>query len=252
MTESNHQRGCLQDEKHIKVANTLSNHKFGKDRDSSILRLIESQTVLNTDQIRLLFFRDVSVQMACRRLQRLTQTKRLKRDRHSMSEPYFYYRDKKPGQLDHALGVSWVYTWLSINLKTWEKLHSFEREVPGYGILRPDGFAAVKNIWQSSFRFFFIEFDIAESGNRFNKHLLYNNLYSSEGYTSSWWASLARRFPPVIIVTTGKKERIIERIRGNNENNLEFQVYTLDQIREECFEWHKQQPKLSGRIVRDS
>ncbi len=224
MRESNHQRGCR--------------------RDNMVIQAVETQKVLNTEQIKLLFFPDVSIQMACRRLQKLVKKGLLKRDRLSMAEPYYYYVDKKPGQVEHSLAVSWTYTWIRLNLKSWERLQSFEREVSGYKVLRPDGFAAIKNVWENKFRFCFVEMDLAESGNKFDKVSKYNTLYSNEGYIGFWWVPLANRFPPVIIVTTGRIQPIYEHIKAENVNNIEFQAFTLDEIKRGCYLWHRQQRKL--------
>lgn len=212
-----------------------SNHQKSFCRDNEIIRIVESQGAMNTDQLKLLVFSDVSYQMACRRLQKLAEKKRLARDRYSMAEPYFYYiPGKKPGQIEHVLAVSWVYTWLRSNLKSWERLHSFERE-SNYKILRPDGFVAIKNVWENKYRFCFIEMDVAESGNKFDKIAKYNTLFASEGYYGSWWVPLTERFPPVIVVTTGREQQVREYIKLDNINNLEFQVFSLDQIKEGCY-----------------
>jgi hypothetical protein len=228
-----------------------SNHKKGYCRNNAIVTEIAKNTALNTDQLKLLFFQDVSNQMACRVLSRMVEDKKvLKRDRLSMSEPYFYYTDKKPGQIEHVLGMSWVYVWLKSNLHSWEQLHSFQREID-YRILRADGFAAIKNVWTNKYRFLFLEMDIAKSGNKFDKVSKYNTFYTNEGYLGAWWVPLTERFPPVMIVTTGRKERIQGIVKAENANGLEFQVFTLEEIKRGCSLWHRQQHKHSGQIVRD-
>lgn len=208
----------------------LSNHKKGSQRDKELLRLIESQGCMNTDQIRLLMFRCVSKQVCNRRLLKLTEKGLLKRDRYSINEPFFYYLDKRPGQVEHVLGVSWVYVWVNLKLNSWEKLHSFEREIT-FKILRSDGLVSIKNNVTKELRFMFIEMDIAESGNKFKKSELYNKLYSTEGYKGTWWSSLLKRFPQVVVVTTDNVKKIQERI-GSSE--IEFRVYSLETIKEEC------------------
>jgi DNA-binding HxlR family transcriptional regulator len=218
-----------------------SNHQKGYRRDNEIVAIIEKQKVLNTDQLKLLF-PDTSERMLYRRLQRLTERRMIGRDRLSFSEPNFFYKGKKPGQVEHSLAVSWVYVWLLANLKSWEKMHSFERET-SYRILRTDGFAAIKNVWENKFRFCFVEADLSD--NPFDKIAKYNTLFASEGYIGSWWVPLADRFPPVIVVTAGREKQIRDIIKAENVNNLEFQVYSLNQIKEGCI-WHRQQRKLSA------
>lgn len=176
--------------------------------------------------------------MAQGRLKKLHEGKTLKRDRLSLDEPFFYYLDKRPGQLEHRLAVNWVYVWFrKVKAKRgWEKLHSFEWEVPYELIVRPDGFAAIKNIPYGKLTFYFVELDIAESGNAFDKVMRYNKLYKSRKFMNYWWGSLATGFPSIIVVTTTerKKKFILDKIAKENECDLDFQVYTLDQIKEEC------------------
>ncbi|AFM01430.1 hypothetical protein Desde_3138 [Desulfitobacterium dehalogenans ATCC 51507] len=203
-----------------------------------MLSLLEECQVLDTDQIKLLFFDTVSLRMAQQRLRKLVKDKKLiKRDRLSFDRPYFYYLDKRPGQLEHKLAVNWVYVWFNKRIKKgWEKFHSFEWEVPYGKILRPDGFAAIKNLAYNKLTFYFVELDIAESKNEFDKVTKYNRLYSSQEYMNYWWGPLAVGFPSIVIVTTTnrRKNSILEKITKDNEYGLDFQVFTLDQIKEEC------------------
>jgi len=113
-------------------------------------------------------------------------------------------------------------------------LHSFEREV-AHKTLRPDALICVRGTWTDSFSFFYGEFDIAESGHDFaEKVKRYNNFYSSGEYLKMWWVPLAKRFPVIRVVTTGKIDSIQKKITHENVNNLEFQVFSLDQVKEEC------------------
>lgn len=211
-----------------------SNHQRGSLRDKAIFRLLSPNVAFNTEQIKLILFRDNVERIVQRRLKILADKKAIKRDRISIDEPYFYYQDRKPGQVEHVLGVSWIYTWVLMTLTPMERLHCFDREVKEYKTVRPDVFMGIKNLFTGAFTFFFLEFDIAESGNDFDKVAKYNALFASESYSSAWWVPLSKRFPAIVIVTTGSVERINERIKVENVNNLEFRVYTLSQIKEEC------------------
>jgi len=213
----------------------LNHHKKCSHRDKALFRLLESQGALDTDQIQHLLFGDNVPHTARRRLKKLYDTKKIKRDRFSINEPYFYYLDKKPGQVEHVLGVSWVYVWIMSTLTNMEKIHCFDREVKDYKIIRPDAFVGVKNLWKDSISFYFVELDIDESGHDFGiKAGRYNELYKSEGYLKQWWVPLAKRFPPIIVVTTGRVKKLQEKIDKENVHNLEFRVYSLNQVREEC------------------
>jgi len=213
----------------------LSNHAKCSRRDKELFRLLESHSALDTDQIQHLLFKDNVPHTARRRLKKLADAKKVKRDRFSINEPYFYYLDKRPGQIEHVLGVSWVYVWIMSTLSSMEKIHCFDREIKDYKIIRPDTFVGIKNLWKDSLSFYFVELDIDNSGHDFGiKAGRYNDLYKSEGYLSQWWVHLAKRFPPIIVVTTGKIKTIQEKIAKVNIHNLEFRVYSLNQVKEEC------------------
>lgn len=116
-----------------------------------------------------------------------------------------------------------------------DRLHSFDREVKDYKLIRPDAFCAIKNLWQDAFHFYFIEMDINRSGHDFGKKARkYNELFSSGAYMNQWWVPLSKRFPAIIVVTTGRVKTIKEKIERENVNNLEFRIYSLDTIKEEC------------------
>jgi len=204
-------------------------------RDKELYNLLESQIALNTDMIQLLLFKRNCLRIVQRRLKKLYEGGKISRDRMRLSEPYFYYMDRKPGQIDHVLGVSWVYTWVVLSLSSMEKVHCFDREVKGYKTIRPDAFLGIKNLWQDAYYFYFVELDISRSGNDFGKKVKkYNDLFNSASYMGLWWVSLTKRFPAIIVVTTGRVKTIKEKIEKENVNGLEFRVYSLDQIKEEC------------------
>ncbi|MDQ7094281.1 replication-relaxation family protein [Desulfosporosinus sp. PR] len=211
----------------------MSNHKKGFLRDKALVRLLETQTALDTEQIRLLLFRENSLRIVQRRLKILTERKLIKRGRLSIDSPFYYYLDKRPGQLDHTLGVSWIYTWVYSALSPSMSLHCFEREID-LGMIRPDAFIGVKS-WPGKFSFFFAELDVDESGNNFaEKVRRYNSYYDSGAYRDQWWVPLAKRFPIIRVVTTGNVATLTKKISKANNNNLEFQVFSLHQVKEEC------------------
>ena len=211
----------------------LSNHQKCYRRDKDLIRLLETQAALNTEQIRLLLFRDASLRIVQRRLKKLTERKLIKRSRLSIDSPFYYYLGAKPGQLDHVLGVSWIYVWVCSALSSGMTLHCFDREID-LGIIRPDAFIGVKG-WTGKFSFFFAELDVDESGNDFSEKVKrYNSYYSSGAYQNQWWVSMAKRFPVIRVVTTGHVNSLEKRISKVNANNLEFQVFSLHHVKEEC------------------
>ena len=212
----------------------LSNHAKCSHRDKELFRLLETQGALSTDQIKLLLFPITCLRIVQRRLKKLFDTGRIKRGRLAIDEPYYYYAAKKPGQLEHVLGVSWIYTWVRSSITDAMRLHSFEREVV-HKALRPDALICVKGAWSNSLSFFYAEFDIAESGHDFSEKVKrYNEFYASGEYLKMWWVPMAKRFPVIRVVTTGRVDTVMKKIAKENINNLEFQVFSLQQVKEEC------------------
>lgn len=207
----------------------MSNHTKGYHRDNAILGALKEWQVLNTEQIQLLFFKNVSLRMAQKRLQRLTTLKKIHRQRDYIGQSFYYYLEQKPGQSNHKLGVNWIRLWLQQSLKSWEVPHLWQYE-PNYKSIRPDAFVAIKNVITGKLRFCFIEREC--DTNPFKKVKLYNDLYSTGGYCDAWWTEEAVRFPIVVVVveTTGRMETVKKLIEKDNKHGLEFKVYLLNQI----------------------
>lgn len=135
----------------------MRNTEIGAARDKKILLEIEKCGVLDTEQIRVLFFRHLPYgrRIAQKRLQQLHSRGRLLRGR-EYGRPYYYYLDefKKP---EHRLGVNWVYCWFVKNLKSWETLKwEYEKNIGG---VRPDAVATITNKINQSHKVICIEFD---------------------------------------------------------------------------------------------
>lgn len=213
----------------------MSNHQKGYSRDRSIIASVEEQGCLDTEQIRIMHFSGLKYgrRIAQKRLLSLHKRGRVNRARLSIGHPYYYYIGRQGRQVEHRLGVNWIRVWMVAKLETWERMHSFEYEVD-YGILRTDGFAAVKNKMTGAFKFYFVEYDNAASGNPFDKVEKYNKLFEQQ--PAVWWKGLTDRFPAVIIVTTSpvRANIIRERVKQENKNGLEFRVYDIDYIIGAC------------------
>ncbi len=214
-------------------SSVLTNHQLAYCRDKSLISLIEECKALTTEQVQLLFF--PSLRTTQRRLKRLLEYKTLKRGRERLGEPYYYYLDKRPGQLEHVLGVNWIYIWLRKHVRSWERFHAFDWE-PDYGLIRPDGFASIKNLGTSEFRHHFVEFDVSDSRHPFDKKVKkYNEFYRNGKYKSLWWSECATGFPSIITVTTGNPDKLREKINRENFAGLNFITYSIEDIREACF-----------------
>lgn len=232
----------------------MKNFQRGSLRDRTILEALERLSVLTTEQVRLLFFHGLSQdRLICqRRMKRLFERGHVKRGRFSANEPYFYYIDKKPKQLEHRLGVNWVYVRETLK---WRRIPDYKLSYPvfedTYRNMRPDAFFAVKNTFKKENLFYFVEFDIAERGNEFNKVQLYNSLYENNEIAGRWWYKYATGFPTVIIVTTGRIERILKHKEAENRHGLEFQVHNFDDLKGECLHGrnyvHDSQKSALGR-----
>jgi len=184
---------------------------------------------LETEQVRVIIFPGMAygLRKAQERLLKLHRKNRLDRER--VGDTFAYYQDR-PGALAHLLGVNWIRLWLEGQMKSWEVMHSFKYE-SDFGILRSDGFAAIKNTVTCKFRFYLIEMDRATNG--FDKVEKYVQLYESGGYSGHWWVKLTERFPPVLVVTTTpqRKAFILDLIKKQNTANLEFKVNLLEEIK---------------------
>ncbi len=213
----------------------MINHVKCYHRDNAISQAVERHGVLNAEQVESMFFNGLSCgkRIAQRRLKRLHDTKRLKRGRMTFDQPYYYYLGKAPGQVEHRLGVNWVYIWIIKQLKSWEILHSLEYEVD-YKTFRMDALVTVRNKVTGKLKLFYIEMD--RSDNNFNKVQQLNQFYQTKKYLSAWWVATADRFPAIIVATeTEKRYRHIQtKIKEENAGGLEFQLYLLSELREEC------------------
>lgn len=205
--------------------------KLGYCRDNAILKAIDDYGALETEQVRALHFPfPAGLRKAQQRLKKLFDKRRIDRDR--IGEVYAYWRDKRPGLIKHLIGTNWIRLWFEKRLKSWEKLHSWEYE-QDYGVLRCDGFAAIKNLATGKYSFYFIEFD--RGTNAMDKIEKYNYLYSSGGYGGRWWVKLTNKFPTVLIVTltATRAKEIHERIRHDNKEGLRFEVKLLEEVKKE-------------------
>ena len=208
----------------------MSNHTKGFCRDNAILSALKEWQLLDSEQLKLLFFKTVSLRMAQKRLSRLTDLHKVHRGRDYMCQPYYYYLERKPGQISHRLGVNWIRMWLQQSNKSWgDTLYLWQYE-PNYNTIRPDAFVGVKNTITGKTRFYFIEREC--DTNPFKKVKLYNDLFASGSCDSAWWVEHSERFPAVIIVveSPARMEVVKKLIEKDNKHGLEFKIYLLSQI----------------------
>lgn len=131
--------------------------EIGAARDKRILLEVEKCGVLDTEQIRVLFFgnRTHGRRIAQHRLRLLHKRGRISRGR-EYGRAYYYFLEPRR-DVEHRLGVNWVYVWMRANLKSWESLKwEYEKDIGG---VRPDAAARVYNKISKSERTVFVEFD---------------------------------------------------------------------------------------------
>lgn len=193
-----------------------------------MLLSINEWGALDLYQIQQLHF--ASIKTARRRMEILAESKKVNRIRPSIDQTYNYFIGKRPAQLEHRVGTNYARLKLTMNLPWWEKLHSWEYEPQYYDILRPDGFIAIKNSERNEMRFAFIEFD--RGFNPFDKVEKYNELFKSGGYKQSWWAPLAIKRFPIVIVISEDVERAQKKYK-DRKDCVEFQFLDYHLIRSE-------------------
>jgi hypothetical protein len=209
----------------------LNRVQKGYFRDKQVLSMIEEWKVMNARQVQLMKFNfPYGLRKAQERL--LKMHNRGKLNRWHNGEGYSYSLEKKTASSAHFEALNWVRIWLVNQLKNWEKLHSWQYE-QDYKILRTDAFAAIKNTVTGKFTFYFVEMDISPR-NVFDKVPKYCRLYEEERYKDRWWVELTNKFPKVLIVSSCRKEKILELVEEENKSGLRFEVKSLDEIRKEC------------------
>lgn len=212
--------------------------QHGYSRDKRILQEIEERGALSTEQVAVSMFKGKEALKKCQqRLKKLSDNKRVKRVK--VNNGFVYFVDKKPGQMEHLLGINWVYIWLKKTMNKWEQWWYWQYEMV-YPNLRCDGFAGIKNTFTGETKFYFVELD--RSNNLWDKTVKYNDLYESGGYEGSFWVTHAKVFPTILCVTeSASRKALIERsVKEENRNGLNFRVMLLeDVIREVYGKWNK-------------
>jgi hypothetical protein len=159
---------------------------------------------------------------------KLLTKNRVKLIKISKDQPYIYYTETKPKQLEHKIMTNWAYIYTKYNLlKQYEQIVDFSTK-EDYGFLKPDGFITIKNMFTNKYKFIFIETDL--SNNNFDKIVKYNKLYSEKRYVTKSWHNIASGFPLILIITHRRK-LVKNKIIIDNNKNLEFKVVDLDEVK---------------------
>jgi len=235
----------------------MSHHKKGYYRDQKIVALVENRYCLTTDQLRILVFREYEhVDMCYRRLrilsgnvkQKKKRPPQINRDRLSMSEPFFYWPSRKdrPDQIEHRIGVNWLFVWFTTWAKRTGAEMNFRGEPKEYEpTVRPDAFTSFRTTNKS--HLYFGEFHRHESGNEFDKLPKYTALFNDiitqkqHGIRPYPWVELRdQRIPTLTVVTTGPKQPILECLVNQNPLGIPYELLTLEELKERCVQWVQQ------------
>lgn len=177
--------------------------------------------------------------------QKKKRVPRIKRDRLSISQPYFYWPAdiKRPDQIEHRIGVNWLYVWFATWAERTGAELKFKSEPKEYEpTVRPDAFTSLRTTSKS--HLFFGEFHRHESGNEFDKLPKYTDLFKSiiaqkaQGIRPYWWVELRdQRIPTLTVVTTGPKKPILDRLINQNPLGIPYELLTLEELKERCVKW---------------
>ena len=221
-----------------------TNHTKGYYRDLRVLTHLERCICLNTTQIHLLEFQGLSIEMAHRCCRRLERKHRIKRgDRISFLEKdYFWlFDEKKPKNIEHTLGKSWVYTFVILNSRASNYTNlTFENEPTQFlPIIKPDQFITFDTF--NDKKIYFNEFTRYESGNEFKKIKQYNQLAEKlikdkyQGISTYWWIDLSKNQTFVVLIVTDggdtAKNKIQKIIDKDKAFPYSIELLTLDKIK---------------------
>lgn len=207
-------------------------HVRGRRRDQKVLAHLEVCSCLSQEQIHLLEFWNVSREMSHRCTQRLEADKLIRRVQMKWSDvPHWFYPydDKRPDQIQHRLGKSWLYTSLNIRTMTGEETLTYYKDEETVFLekfkLRIDGYCkTIHSKW--GIKHYFCEFQVSESANKWDKpyKALFETFAEDQNLT-------------LMVVTTESydklKKQLVKEMSGMKSVSLAF--YTLDELRSLCW-----------------
>lgn len=166
------------------------------ERDNNIIDFIDEFKMATSEQIKDLFFNDVSDSMCRRVLARMVDYGCLKRERDHVNEPYRYYIDRKPKQIRHTLMTTELY--VEMKKLGWNVL-KFMTTVQ-IGNVRPDAIVVIE--YRESIYAFFVEIQLHGSMEQCTDK--YKELF----YDFDIWKEYFVSFPNVLVVTSRKEHML--------------------------------------------
>lgn len=174
--------------------------------------------------------------MSHRATKRLEKDKLIRRVRMSWSDTpdWFYpYDDKRPDQIQHRLGKSWIY--VALNMKVLDsngnqELSYFKSEERKFFASNdkfpiPDSYGVIKhNVYGDIFNF--CEFQVLESSNKWSKN-----------YRALFEAFAQDQLLNLMIVTTDSYDKLKTQLQKELQGiqNVRLEFYQLDKLKEICW-----------------
>lgn len=150
-----------------------------------------------------------------------------------MPDWFYPYDDKRPDQIQHRLGKSWIYVALKMKIldsRGTQELVYFKHEERRFfagndKLPIPDSYAVINHkVYGDIFNF--CEFQVLESSNKWNKD-----------YRALFKTFAQDQLLNLMIVTTDSydklKDQLLKELSGMRNVRLEF--YQLDKLRELCW-----------------
>jgi hypothetical protein len=216
---------------------------LGKNRDQSIIELVNECKFISRDQVQALVFGHKYRQKCCERLTKLHKAKQLKRKRVNVTAPYVYFPTEASWnqKYEHCLILNWVYIAMKQQMKSWFVWHVFKREYYcewEAAHLLADALVVLKNTVRKRLHPVFVEIDRGTSNNKFDKVGLYTDYYRSKAWVHQWWAQPDEqgryRFPKVLVVTD-RAEQVSKIIERDNAAGIRFSVATLEDVQRDVY-----------------
>ena len=208
----------------------------GRKRDQRVLAHLEALKCLSQEQIHLLEFWNVSTEMSHRCTKRLVKDKLIRRVEMKWSDmpDWFYpYDNKRPDQIQHRLGKSWIYVALNMKVldsQGTQELTYFKQEERRFFTSNdkfpiPDSYAVIHHkIYGDIYNF--CEFQVLESSNSWNKN-----------YRALFEAFAQDQLLNLMVVTTGPFDKLKAQLQKelSGMKNVRLEFYELDKLKEICW-----------------
>lgn len=218
----------------------LNSRQIGFQRAREIKESVNQFGALVIEQLCVMHFKGMAsgIDKARERMWSITKKSNLisKEKLDTSGRLYYFPIGQKPqhNSAIHVINRNWGFLSMIQGKKEYEKVVDLDTEYD-LGVLVADGFMGLLNTFTGVTDYWFVESDRAGSKNKFEKVKKYTEYYKSGKYKLEPWATKAKRFPGVLIVTdaASKAVRILELIEKQNTEGIRFKVITVEEIKEQ-------------------